>query len=280
MKKGIVLLLAVLVLLQGAVRAEDFSYPSGVTFASFLYDLVDIYENGGDPRRIDADAEELGDDLAHAVAAHWKRVYLDGDYRLLMYGDDDPAEIPVTGPHAIVILGYELKNGNMQPELMGRCDAAAAMAAAFPDSVLVCSGGATGKNNPRGNTEAGRMRNYLRDKCGVDPGRIYTDTRARDTVSNALNTLEILEKLGISSMTLVTSSYHQRWGQVIYNAAAVLYAMDHGWSVEIVGNFCYDIEPSVPAYYWDARIAVRQLGSMVGLPDSEMEKLPLPKQHR
>ena len=280
MKKTALAVFAVLVFLFASSGAEDYAYPSSVTFGSFLFDLVDIYENGGDVRRIDADAEELGDDLAFAIAEHWKQVYLDPDYKLYLHGKDDPAQIPIEEPHAIVVLGYELKNGNMVPELKGRCEAAAALAAAFPDSILVLSGGATGKNNPRGNTEAGRMRNYLVDQCGVDPARIFTDTRAKDTVSNAVNTLNILEAQGIGSMTLVTSSYHQRWGQAIYNAVAVLYAMEHGWRVNIVGNYCYDTEPSVAAYYWDARIAVRQLGTLIGLPDNQMALLPLPKQHK
>ena len=280
MKKTVFALLAVFVLLFAHARAEDYDYPASVTFGSFLFDLVDIYENGGDIRRIDADAGELGDDLAFAIAEHWKRVYLDPDYKLYLHGKDDPAAIPIRGPHAIVVLGYELKDGNMTPELKGRCEAAAALAEAFPESVLVLSGGATGKNNPRGNTEAGRMRNYLVDRCNVDPARIFTDTRAKDTVSNAENTLAILEAQGIGSMTLVTSSYHQRWGQAVYNAVAVLYAMEHGWKVNIVGNFCYETQPSVAAYYWDARIAVRQLGTLIGLPDSQMALLPLPKQHK
>ena len=280
MNKKALALLAVLVCIFASARSEDFDYPSAVTFGSFLFDLVDIYENGGDLRRIDADAEELGDELAFAIAEHWKRVYLDPDYKLYLHGKDDPAQLPISEPHAIVVLGYELKDGNMTPELKGRCEAAAALAEAFPASVLVLSGGATGKNNPRGNTEAGRMRNYLVDRCGVDPARIFTDTRAKDTVSNALNTLAILEAQGIGSMTLVTSSYHQRWGQAIYNAVSVMYAMEHGWKVDIVGNYCYDTRPSVAAYYWDARIAVRQLGTLIGLPDSQMALLPLPKQHK
>ena len=70
MKKTVLILLAALVVLFAPARSEEFDYPSAVTFGSFLFDLVDIYENGGDIRRIDADAEELGDDLAFAIASN------------------------------------------------------------------------------------------------------------------------------------------------------------------------------------------------------------------
>ncbi len=246
---------------------------TAVTWGTLLSDLLDIYENGGDVSRIDADVQALGSGVAASVAEHWKKVYLDPDYRLYLYGTDDPALLDIEGRHAIVVLGYELKNGEMREELKGRCDAAAALAAAFPDSVLVCSGGATGPNNPDGHTEAGMMRKYLISVCGIAPERIHIDTKALTTAQNAVNTFEILRSLGIGSVTLVTSSYHQRWGQVLYNAVAALMLEEDGYSVGIVGNFCYDTAPTNPSYLQDARIAVRQLGTILGLSREEMSKI-------
>ena len=276
MKRAVALLTAwaLLCLLPPAAAAEGAPYPSDVTFGMLLYDMMDVYERGGDPARIDEDAAELGDDIAFSIAEHWKKVYLDPDYRLYLYGKDDPSVVPVHGAHAIVVLGYELKDGEMRPELKGRCDAAAALAEAFPDSILVLSGGATGNNNPKGNTEAGKMRTYLVYKCGIDAGRIFTDTRALTTAQNAVNTFRILMARGIETMTIVTSSYHQRWGQVLYNAMAAIYRQEYDYSVEIVGNFCYDTEPTVSAYRKDALIAVRQLGEILGLSAEEMSLLP------
>jgi hypothetical protein len=259
--KKTIALLILLSLLTGCVlsaasaASNSEKDPADVSIATLLSDLMTAYEANA---RIDADVEALDDDIARSVAAHWKKVYL-SDYRLYLYGQDDPAELPITGRHAFVVLGYELKNGQMTAELKGRCEAAAAAAKAFPDSILVCSGGATGSNNPHGNTEAGLMKKYLANQCGIEPERIFTDKKAMTTAENAVNTLKILREQGIETMTIVTSSYHQRWGQVLYNAMAARYRQAYGYSVELAGNYCYDIEPSNPLYLEDAKIALSQL---------------------
>ena len=210
--------------------------------------------------------------VADAIAEHWRSVYLDPDYRLNLYHNDgQAAELEETGlfdspTHAFVVLGYELKNGAMTSELKGRCDAAAAAARAYPSTILVCSGGATGKNNPDGHTEAGLMRDYL-VKQGVDAARIYTDERAMTTVDNAVNTFEILRAHDIRTLTLVTSSYHQRWGQALYNCMAALYRRDCDYDAEVVENFCYDTAPPTEHYKHDDRLAIKQLAAMLGLPE-------------
>ena len=259
--KKILAVLTLLVLLSGCMlpaasaATKKESKASEVSFDTLLSDLMTAYEANA---RIDADVAILNDDIARSVAAHWKKVYL-SDYRLYLYGQDDPAELPITGKHAFVVLGYELKNGEMTDELKGRCDAAAAAAKAFPDSILVCSGGATGGNNPHGNTEAGLMKKYLVNQCGIAEERIFTDKKAMTTAENAVNTLTILRKQGVETMTIVTSSYHQRWGQVLYNAMAARYRQAYGYSVELIGNYCYDIAPSNPMFLADASIALSQL---------------------
>ena len=211
--------------------------------------------------RIDADTEALNDELASSIAEDWKRIYLDPDFRIWINGKDDPAELPVCGKHAFVVLGYELNNGRMRDELKARCDAAAAAAQAFPGSVLVCSGGATGKNNPDRNTEAGLMKEYLTEHCGIAAERIFTDMRATDTVGNALNTFEILKEQGIEEITLVTSDYHQRRANVLYSALAAFMKKTEGWSVTVAGNFSCEAEASKKAKS-DARIAASQLSEM------------------
>ena len=276
MKRTLALLAVLfLVLLPPPSSRAEKGKPSGkVTYGHLLADLLVAYESGGDSSRIDADVEALGDEVARSIAEHWKQVYLDPDYKLFIYGTDDPAGLPVRGKHAFVVLGYELKNGGMTPELMGRCDAAAAAARAFPDSILVCSGGATGSNNPHHHTEAGLMKAYLSEQCGIAPERIWTDERARTTVDNAVNTFAILREQGIETMTIVTSAYHQRWGQVLYNALAAQYLQQYGYRAEIVGNFCFEIEPSNKSFKQDARIAITQLARILNLPRSQMKLLP------
>ena len=248
------------------------------TLGGLLSALVTAYEAPSDDSipRIDAYAEALDDEIAFSIAENWKKVYLDPDYTLLLYGKDDPSDLAIPAPsaHAFVILGYELQNGEMSEELMGRCDAAAAAAQAFPEAILVCSGGATGKNNPDRHTEAGLMREYLIQTCGIDSKRILIDERAMNTAENAVNTFEILRAQGIDTMTIVTSSYHQRRAQVLYSALAAQYAQEYGYSAQIVGNFCYDTEPSGNASAMDDRLAAQQLGRILALPQEQMALLP------
>ena len=182
---------------------------------------------------------EMKDPLAESVAKYWIQTYMDPDYSPAVFGRDDPTTIPVTGKHAFVVLGFQLDNGEMTEELTGRCDAAAAAARAFPESLIICSGGATGSNNPEMHTEAGLMKAYLTEQCGIDPVRILTDERAMSTADNARNTFVILEEQGIESITIVTSDYHQRRGQTLYHALAERYRLEKGFAVEIAGNWCY-----------------------------------------
>lgn len=266
MKKRFVLLILLALLWAcvcpaAAAATDKEKSVSGVTMDTLLSDLMNAYEAQA---RIDADVKLLDDEIARSVAAHWKKVYLD-DYRLYVYGQDDPAELPITGAHAFVVLGYELKNGQMTDELKGRCEAAAAAARAFPESVLVCTGGPTGGNNPRGHTEAGQMRKYLVEQCGIAQERIFIDNKSLTTTQNAINTFKILRKQNIETITIVTSTYHQRWGQVLYNAMAAKYEQTYGYSVEIIGNFCYDIAPSNVLFKADAQIALSQLKSILAV---------------
>lgn len=255
-------------------------YASGsVSYGTLLADLVEAFESPSeeDLARIDADTAALDDEVAEAIAENWKQIYLDPDYELLLYGKDDPASLAIPDPaaHAFVILGYELKNGEMTDELKGRCIAAAAAAYAFPEAILVCSGGATGKNNPENHTEAGLMREYLIRVCGIDESRIFADERALNTAENAINTFEILRRQETETMTIITSSYHQRRAQVLYNALAALYRQEVGYSAVIVGNYNYDIEPSgINASAMDDRLAVQQLAGILNLPKEQRDMLP------
>ena len=218
-----------------------------------------------------AEANENDGDIARAIAEHWKAVYLDPGYRLYLYdGREKADELAAAGQdydekHAFVVLGFQLKNGKITEELKGRCNAAAAAARSFPDAYLICSGGPTGSNNPDRHTEAGVMKQYLVNKCGIDKKRILTDNRAMTTLANAENTFAILRKYDIHSITIVTSSYHQKWGQVLYNAMAALYEKRYGFNVRIVGNYCFDIEPETESLRNGYRVAISQLTDMLQL---------------
>ena len=277
---GIALLLALL-LACGALGAEyRIAEENGPLFRTLLGQLQSAYEQPaeGDAAAIEGTLEQIRRvseddyDVARAIADHWARVYLDRQYRIFVYRGEDTAVTlersnpPIGEKPAIVVLGYRLENGEMAPELIGRCRAAAALARSWPDAILVCSGGATGDNNPDGHTEAGMMKQYLVKSCGIDASRIYTDERAMTTRENAENTFAILREKGVDTITIVTSDYHQRWGQVLYNAMSALYGKRYGYSVRIVGNYCFETRPESDRYRNDAGIALSQLASMLSIP--------------
>ena len=244
--------------------------------------LVRAYEkpSEGDPEAIDAVLEEIRAEnetdglVADIIADHWRAVYLDPDFALYLWhaGETEASELEASGfadsdTHAFVVLGYKLKDGEMTNELKGRCKAAAAAARSFPAAILVCSGGATGSNNPQRHTEGGMMRDFLVKKCGIDRSRIFCDEKALSTLTNAVNTFRILEAQGVETITLVTSSYHQRWGQMIYHTLAEINRMRGEYAPVILGNYNYDIKP-VKTYEHDAQFAANQLASMLGLPSN------------
>jgi len=195
-------------------------------------------------------------DVARAVTEHWRATVLDSRYRMFQYrGEETAGSLKQSGlefgkRHAFVVLGYQLQDGEMTAELKGRCDAAAAAARAFPDAMLICTGGATGPNNPEKHTEAGMMKNYLVRDCGIDASRIYTDPYAMTTMDNAVNVLGMMEIRRVDTYTLVTSDYHQRWAQVMFNAVAAAWEKDTGYRARLVGNYNY---PEQPDAAWTSR---------------------------
>ena len=146
-----------------------------INFGHLLSDLLDAYENNtpSEDEKLIFDLEIIKAvsprdyAVAKSITEHWAKVYLDHDYKLIMYSGEGTAPelnesgIPDSSAHAFVVLGYELRDGEMTDELKGRCDAAAAAAKEFPNTILVCSGGATGANNPEGHTEAWTMKDDL-----------------------------------------------------------------------------------------------------------------------
>ena len=283
------LILALALLLCAPALAEDYhiSEDNMTNFTNLLTGMMQAYEqpSEGDNAFFDMALEAIGSvsdtdlELATAILDHWRSVYLNPNYPLYLYQGEESAEtlavtnIPDSPTHAFVVLGYELKDGEMTDELIGRCNAAAAAARAYPTTILVCSGGATGDNNPEMHTEAGMMRDYLRNVCGIDEARIFTDERAMTTLENAVNTFAILREQGVQTLTVVTSAYHQRWGQAIYNAIGAFCLRTYGDAPQIVENFSVEVEPAHDIYRQDDRIAVRQLANILGLPKEISERI-------
>ena len=180
--------------------------------------------------------------IASAIMDCWENVMVNEDYPFIIYeGGEYAPELEDSGietyeRHAFVVMGYALSYGKMQKELERRCDAAAAAARSYPDSIIICTGGATGGGNPDKHTEAGEMKAYLTEKCGIDPERIFTDPKATLTVDNAINTLEIMKEQDVHACTIVTSHYHQRWSQMMFRTMAAI-SREEGYPVEIVANY-------------------------------------------
>ena len=267
-------LLAVLLcvcLCAGAAWAEKAGTAdpeTAVTLAVLVTDLADACLDPSEEAsaRISADLEALDDPLAQSVAEHWQETWLNPDYRMYMYGTDDPSLLPVTGRHAFVVLGFQLRNGEMTEELIGRCEAAAAAARAFPDSILVCTGGATGGNNPDRHTEAGRMKEYLTEHCGIEANRIFTDELAMTTTENAVNTLAILQEQQIEAMTVVTSDYHQLWGQTLFHAQAEKNRLAGGSPIRIIANYNWPAGSGSDIHGNGLLYTVFQLSEILGQP--------------
>ena len=266
MKRFMTMLLA-LILLAGAALA-DAKKGKRDRLIGDLYRAFFVSEEEAQAM-IDKDLKAVNyDPLLTAVARHWQDVYLNRDYPIYDYMEDDPSSLEIEEParHAFVVMGLCLKNGEMEEELKLRCRAAAKIARAYPGTIIICTGGRSGEHNPYKHTEAGLMRDYLTDECGISPSRIYTDEISRATNQNVTNTLEILRERGIRTMTVVTSVYHIRWATVLFWAAAEMNRMAEKdpYELEVIGNWCIDVNP--PSGYNDlnALIASTQLIRLLG----------------
>ena len=116
------------------------------------------------------------------------------------------------------------------------------------------------------------MKAYLTGECGIAAERIYIDEEAMTTMENAVNTFRILQENGVETMTLVTSSYHQKWGQAVYNTVLALYRETEGYAPRLVANYCHPVTPVKESMKHDDRIAASQIGRLLGLPSEDMPK--------
>lgn len=110
--------------------------------------------------------------------------------------------------HAIVVLGAGLEtNGMVKPKLAGRLDQCLKLARMYPRAPIILTGG----NQKGGVTEAYAMSLWCRHR-GISRKRLILEDQAKDTVENALFSTGILQRLGVTHVTLVTSSSHIRRG--------------------------------------------------------------------
>ena len=153
-----------------------------------------------------------------------------------------PDGLPEDDSLGIVVLGFQLMgDGEMAPELIGRCETALACAAQYPNAYLIVTGGGTASGN-RSATEADVMASWL-EEHGIGKEKIIIENRSLTTDQNASNTCSILAEQHpeIRSLAMVSSDYHVAQGSMLFTEAALLYAYEHDCEVpyQVISNAGY-----------------------------------------
>lgn len=164
-----------------------------------------------------------------------------------------PDGLPADDSLCIVVLGYGLnRDGSMKQELVKRLEVALASAEKYPESYVLCTGGET--SAVAGITEAGQMGNWLLAK-GLEHNRLILEGESLSTTANAQNSCRILwrDYPQVSSLAIVSSDYHIRWGAACFNAETLLGAGEGKPNLEILGNAgCVTDSPNRDSMYSQA----------------------------
>ena len=116
----------------------------------------------------------------------------------------------------------------------------------------------------------GEMTDELRGRCDAAAAdRILTEEEAMDTAQNASNVMAMLQAAQVQTLTVITSHYHQRRGQVLYAAMAARYGAEQGYEVEVLDGYSY-LAPQDPGA--DYMIAMYQLLDILHLPDEQRDE--------
>ena len=102
-----------------------------------------------------------------------------------------------------VVYGAGIRGERPGSVLKKRLNKTAEYLAAVPGSVCIVTGG---QGSDEVKPEADVMRDYLVEDCGVDPSRIYTEPKARNTIENVKYSMEIMEAEGMEDYTVVSVS--------------------------------------------------------------------------
>ncbi|OUM58966.1 hypothetical protein PIROE2DRAFT_15627 [Piromyces sp. E2] len=146
------------------------------------------------------------------------------DNKMKLYNDSPSNNLPKTHNHGFVVLGYKLNDdGSLIEEAIERCNVAYESAIKYPNSKIYLAGGPTANNNTYV-TEAGQMKDYL--------------VKVKE---NALNTLPQLYENNIKTITLVTSDYHIRRGNIIFKYVSLKIGRQLGKEpIEILENVVWE----------------------------------------
>jgi len=148
-----------------------------------------------------------------------------------------PADLPAEG-HVFVVLGSALKStGAISAKIVRRLEVAMKALAAYPNSAVLVTGGAP-KN---GFTEGQVMHDWL-VAAGIPETRILVEKKASSTISNATNSMAILQaKPQFTSYTLISDASHIRRAGVLFDAAATAIQSRTGtaWPMTAISNVAF-----------------------------------------
>ena len=115
--------------------------------------------------------------------------------------------------NAIIVLGNPPNDDGTIPfNLKARLDKAIQEYFAIPQGKLILTGGAAHSQL----IEAIEMKKYCLDK-GIPEDDILLETKANNTYDNALYTAEILRGRNIEKVVIVTSRFHKKRANIIFN---------------------------------------------------------------
>ncbi len=150
-----------------------------------------------------------------------------------------PDDLPEDESLCFAVLGFQLlQNGEMAPELLGRCETALSCLQKYPNSLVLLCGGPTASGN-RQVSEAEVMAEWLLHE-GIASDRMIIENRSLTTVENAAFACQILAEQysGIHSLVMISSDYHLPLGILLFQEAACLWNYKNG-------NQPYDVVSSV-----------------------------------
>lgn len=136
-----------------------------------------------------------------------------------------PENLPNDNSLCIAVMGYHLNaNGDMLPEMEGRCETALRLLDKYPNAILALTGGGTAPANSEA-TEAETMARWFLDR-GVSPANMIVENLSLTTGQNAKNTCAILtsQYAQVKTIIVVSSDYHIAQCELLFTEAALLHA--------------------------------------------------------
>lgn len=236
MKKFLCLILIVLLLLCAAIAGKGgmqnndvsaFKSTESKSEQSIIKQILYTYcwNQERSREQVDTLLDELGE-LNPDAAKQWRSVIETWNYvnnEMELNKEVLPPELEDSQKLCIIILGFALNpDGSMKKELIGRLETALASAKRYPDAYLLCTGGGTASVSKE-TTEADAMAQWLEEQ-GIAQERIIVENKSLTTTQNAINSCQILseEYPEVTSVAIITSDYHARWGIMLFETAFIL----------------------------------------------------------